>query len=154
MKKKYLALLIAAKKTSDVPNSNEKLTEARHRGGLWTMSPCIVSIFEDVESYYREHVILVNSTTRIDANHIIENLLKHPHILSLWSLLRNKCSLHVEKELSLNLLQDLLLLYVRARAFSHVKQMKDKFKLQSKKLKERSLRTEIKKASSSLDMGH
>ena len=154
VKEKYLALLIAAKKTSNKPNSNERLLAAKDRGGLWTMSPCVVSIFEDVESFYRDHVISVNSTTKIDADALVEGLMKHPHILSLWSILRQKCSLHIEKELSLNLLQDIFMLYVRARTFSYVKQRKDNYRLQNKKMKERSLRTTIKKSSSSLEMGH
>ena len=154
VKEKYLSLLLAAKKTSENPNSNEKLLAAKDRGGLWTMSPCVVSIFEDVESYYRDHAISVNSTTKIDAQALVEGLMKHVHILSPWSILRQKCSMHVEKELSLNLLQDILILYVRACTFSYVKQRKDKYKLRSKKMKERSLRTTIKKSSLSLEMGH
>ena len=46
------------------------------------------------------------------------------------------------------------MLYIRVRIFSLVKDKRELHKIESKKKKMRSLRTEIKKASSSLDQGH
>jgi len=101
-----------------------------------------------------QYSVVDKSVTKIDGNGIVSDLMENWIILANMSSLRNKCTQNVEKELSLNLLRDLLLLYIRARTFSYVKLKCDNFKLENKKRKMNSLRTSIKKASSSLDMGH
>ena len=154
LKETYLALLEAGKKSSDVPRSYETLLKKKNRGGLWTMEHSAVLMFTEVEKHFRIDVIEQPMLLKIDCQEIVHKLMKDCYILSLWSMLRNKCSLQVEKELSHNLLNDLLLLYIRARTFSHVKQKRDLFKLENKKQKMNSLKKTIKKASSVLDMGH
>ena len=60
----------------------------------------------------------------------------------------------VNKELSLNLLECMLELFVKVQMFSFVRDIKEKHKVKNKKLKARSLRTEIKKSFSSKDFNH
>ena len=55
------------------------------------------------------------------------------------------------KEVSLNLLEDLIMLYVRVRVFSQVKDKRELHKMEAKKKKLKSIRTEIKKSSKSLE---
>ena len=58
------------------------------------------------------------------------------------------------KEVSLNLLEHLIMLYVCVRVFSLVKDKRELHKMEAKKKKLKSLRTEIKKSSKSLEKGH
>ena len=60
----------------------------------------------------------------------------------------------VNKELSLNLLESMLELFVKVRMFSFARDIKEKHKVKNKKAKARSLRTEIKKSSCSKDFNH
>ena len=60
----------------------------------------------------------------------------------------------VNKELSLNLLESMLELFVKVRMFSFGRDIKEKHKVKNKKAKARSLRTEIKKSSCSKDFNH
>ena len=75
-------------------------------------------------------------------------------ILSLFSALRNSASEETEKEISLNLLQSMITLYLRARTFKYVSLKKEAFKLESSKKKMKSLRTLIKQATNKLELGH
>ena len=58
----------------------------------------------------------------------------------------------LNEEVSLNLLEDLIMLYVRVRVFSIVKEIKTAHNIEKSKLK--SLRKELKKSSLNLDQGH
>ena len=55
----------------------------------------------------------------------------------------------VNKEISLNLLENMLLFFTKVRALSFARDVKERFKTRLKKTKSRSIRKEIKKASSS-----
>ena len=75
-------------------------------------------------------------------------------LLTLYIRVRTLAAEKVNKEVVLNLLEDLLTLYIRVRTFSFVNQKKEKFKLEAKKQKMNSLRESINKFSSTLEMGH
>ena len=53
----------------------------------------------------------------------------------------------MNKELSLNLLESMLELFVKVRMFSFAGDIKEKHKVKNKKMKARSLKTEIKNLS-------
>ena len=57
----------------------------------------------------------------------------------------------MKKEIGLNLLEDMLTLYIRVRAHSYARDKQQLHKVSKNKTKNRSLRTEIKKQSSSLN---
>ena len=60
----------------------------------------------------------------------------------------------VDSEISRNLLEQMLTLFVQLRTFSFAEDICEKHKATKKKTKKRSLRTEIKVASCSTDGGH
>ena len=60
----------------------------------------------------------------------------------------------VSKENAVNLLEELILLYLRIRSHLFAKDVKEIHKIKNKKLKERSLRTTIKKASIHSNYSH
>ena len=69
-------------------------------------------------------------------------------IISNYDSLCHSIEPKVNKELSLNLLESMLELFVKVRMFSFARDIKEKHKVKNKKTKARSLRTEIKKFSS------
>ena len=77
---------------------------------------------------------------KIDAKHIVSKLLENMFVLAYFNAVRTSSEEIIKKEIGLNLLGDMLTLYVRLRSHSLHKISKDKTKC-------RSLRTEIKKQS-------
>ena len=65
-----------------------------------------------------------------------------------------KSIFYVRKEVSLNLLETMLTLYLRVRTFKYVSLKKEKFKLETSKKKMKSLRRSISQASKKLELGH
>jgi archaellum biogenesis ATPase FlaH len=60
----------------------------------------------------------------------------------------------VNSEIAIKLLEQMLTLYVRLHTYSFEKDVREKHKAAKRQSKKRSLRTEIKQASSSTDGGH
>ena len=61
---------------------------------------------------------------------------------------------NISKENALNLLEELISLFLRIRSHSFAKDITKNHKMKSKRSKERSLRTSIKRASDSLEFDH
>ena len=89
-----------------------------------------------------------------DINDLCEDLLKNPLVQSHYYNIYSSISRKVSKENAVNLLEELMLLYLRIRSHSFAKDVKETYKMKSKKSKERSLRTTIKTASIHSDYGH
>ena len=85
---------------------------------------------------------------------MVSQLMENPSVLCNFNTVRNQSVEKVSKEIALNLLEHLITLYVRVRAFSLAKDRRELHNITSKRKKKRSLCTEIKKASNSLDQGH
>ena len=75
-------------------------------------------------------------------------LLQDVGVLSHFSKICNISSTKVSKEMSLNLLDQLLKLYIHVRSFSYSKELVNLHKIKSKKKRTNSLSKEIKKGSS------
>lgn len=149
-----LSLLLAGKSTiiDDESNTPHALIDARNRGGLWKMSSEVLNIFSIVEAHFRSHSSSIYN--RIDAKDMVGTLLQHSEILSQFSKVRSKAEQKADKDVAMDLLEDIITLFIRVRAFSYAKDCQERHKIKSKKAKERSLRTSIKKKSSCLDQGH
>ena len=74
--------------------------------------------------------------------------LKNITINSNFNAIILSVDIHMKKEFRINLLEHILTLYFRVRAFSFAKDVREKHRAAHKELRKRSLRTEIKKASS------
>ena len=132
-------------------SDNDVLINAKDRGGLWKVIPQVFQIFATVETHFRESTEIIGSN--IDSKKMVSTLIKDCNISSNYTTL---CDMSIEKvckEVSLNLLEHLIMLYVRVRVFSLVKDKRKLHKMEAKKKKLKSLRTEIKK-SKSLEKGH
>ena len=108
-------------------------------------------IFLHVESKLR--IAKENIQRNVDSKKIDSDLLKNPTVLCNYNKIRHQSAEKLSKEIVMNLLEHLIMLYVRVLIFSLVKDNCELHKTNSKKKKVRSLRTEIKKASSYLEQG-
>ena len=151
----YLRLISAGKSTSPLSGTDtEILVDTKNLGGLWKVKEEVVEMFEVAEKYFRIHVVNSPYKRNYDCKELVSVIIKDSNVLSNFSVLRSMATEKVDKEMSLNLLYDLFTLYIRLRTFSFVKQKKEKFRIETKKMKMDSLRKSIKKSSSSLEMGH
>ena len=146
-----LSILLAGK-SSENHQKGSKLVEAKNRGGLWIVSNPVIQICQHIEAKFRS--VVKKFYNKIDSQTLIDDLMKNCGILSNFDKIRNESEEKVSKEIALNLLEQIITLFVRARTFSYVRNQQQLHKIGAKKKKSRSLRTEIKKVSASLDQGH
>jgi len=132
--------------------SNHKLVNIKDRGGLWKVNSHTFNIFAAAETFFLKST--EHFTTKIDCKAIVSNMMRDSWILCNFSSIRNKCTEKIKKEVVVSLLEDMLTLYIRVRSHSYAKNKQQLHKIQSGKVKSRSLRTDVKKKSTSLDLGH
>ena len=138
-----LSVLKSAKIEED---DTQRLVNVKDRGGLWKVNNNTQKIFEICEIEFQRNKNKIMKDHKIDINDLCEDLLKNSlvqsHCYNIYSFISPK----VSKEIAVNLLEELMLLYLRIRSHSFAKYVKETYKMKSKKSKEHSLRT-IKKAS-------
>ena len=114
-------------------DKNVTLPEHKHvnimdRGGLWNVNENVTSIFKIAERYFRtatqKHVI------KIDSNSIVSNLMANATVLHHATVLKSKSEETIKKEVALNLLEDLLTLYIRVRSLSFANDKQQAYKIQ------------------------
>ena len=149
---KQMSILLARKDSSESSTEEDELIDAKNRGGLWKVTNGVSEIFFAVEKYFRANV--ANQKRKIDVKCMVLRLMKYSSILSHYTTLTNLASGELEKEISLNLLESMITLYLRARTFNYVYLQKEAFKIESAKKKMKSLRTSIKQATKKLELGH
>ena len=132
-------ILLAAQTDKD---EDQILNNIRDRGGLWLINEYCQNIFQISETIFREKTKRV--TNKIDFHEIVENILKDSDVNSNFGYLCDNAACHVDKEVSLNLLKTIIQLYVRVRSFSHAKDIKEKYQIKNKSVKQKSLRAGLK----------
>ena len=149
----HLSFLLACKFDGDeTDTTNHKLVNIKDRGGLWKVNTDVFSIFSTAESYFLKST--KHFTNKIDCKSIVSSMVEDPWVMVKFSKIKSKSEEKVRKEVVLNLLEDMLTLYIRVRSHSYAKSKQQLHKIQNGKLKTRSLRTDIKNKSTSLDFGH
>lgn len=143
-----LSVLLACKVDID---ESQIYCNMRDRGGLWKTTKDTQNIFVQAEKIFRSKTSTF--VTNICSNSLVTNMLSDASILSSF---RNICYNipNLNEEIKMNLLESMLMLFTRVRTFSYAKDIREKFKIRKKQSKKSSLRTEIKKSSSSKDLGH
>ena len=142
----FISILQACKVEYD---DSQTLINVRDRGGLWRINGKIEKVFLQSELLFRARTAPFK--TNISCEELVAEVLKDPSVLSNYNDLCLDANVKVEKEVRMDLLEHMVTLYVRVRTFSFAKDIREKHKLSKKEVKKRSLRTEIKKASSSKD---
>ena len=125
-------------------DQSSKLINVKDRGGLWQVKKDLVRIFEVCEEhFYYKSQGFKNSFV---ADDIVSEVRKNMIVKSNFKSLYESVDLGIDKEVSCNLLEKLLLLYVRIRCHSYARKVKEDSKVEQKLMKQKSLRTEIKKS--------
>ncbi|XP_028413674.1 uncharacterized protein LOC114536530 [Dendronephthya gigantea] len=125
-KQQVLALLQAGKQSHDCETA-QTLVDCINRGGLWKISQTVKQIFTMAEINFKSVTIESEEPiTKISKTDIVYNL---------------------EKNVSKDILHQVLLLYIKVRSFSFAKDVINKHKAQQKSSKSKALRKEIKNSS-------
>ena len=106
------------------------MVDAKNRGGLWEVKSEAFEIFLSVELLFRS--VSEARDRLIDTTAMVSQLVQDCGILSNFTKIRNQSSEKVRKEISLNLLDHLIMLYIRVRAFSFVKERSSNWKKKEK----------------------
>ena len=94
---------------------NVTLPEHKHvnimdRGDLWKVNENVISIFKIAERYFR--IATQRHVVKIDSKSIVSNLMANATVLYYAKVLKSKSEETIKKEVALNLLEDLLTLYI------------------------------------------
>ena len=104
------------------------------------------------ERHFQKEIL--RDISSLDSKVIVRTVLEEADVRANYHNICRSADVIVDKETAKNLLECLVLLYVRVRAHSHAKAIKERHKVAKKSTKKRSLRTEIKQSSSTKDLGH
>ena len=144
-----ISILHACKVESD---DTQTLINARDGGVLWKVNKQIERVFLQSELLFRART--ASFKAKLACEDLVEEILKDSSVLSNYNNICLNANLKISKEVSLDLLEHMVTIYFRVRTFSYAKDIREKHKVAKKQVKKRSLRTEIKKSSSSTDKGH
>ena len=147
--KQCLSILLCCKIDFD---DTQTLINAKDRGGLWRVNEAVQNIFIECEKIFCSFTSAFRLAFKY--SELVQEMQANSIIISNYDSLCCSIEPKVNKELSLNLLESMLELFIKVQMFSFVRDIKEKHKVKTKKTKSRSLRTEIKKSSSSKDFNH
>ena len=124
-----LSILMACKyvEGTETDTSHHRLINERDRGGLWRLKYDCINIFKSCESYFLSAT--KNFVSEIDCKHLVSQLLEDTFVLGCFGDMRRSAEEKVSKEISLNLLEDMLTLYIRVRSHSYAKDKQQHHKL-------------------------
>ena len=128
-------------------DASQTLVNIRDRGGLWRVEKRMQTIFSHCEIIFRLHT--TNFKTLLVCKDIVSEALEDLTIISSFETICLDAEVDVQKEILYNLLEDIVTLFVKVRTFSFSQDVREKHKARKKETRKSSLRTEIKKASSS-----
>lgn len=128
--KSYLATLLATK-IEDDNSASKQLVNIKNRGGLWSVCDDTVMIFHVAETLFVKKT--AQGGNKIEAQSMVDKLLVSPIIQSCMSLVCKSAELPIDPEITLNLLEHMVTLFIRVRAFSYAKDKKQAFKRMQKK---------------------
>ena len=138
--------ILDASITKDI--SNQKLVRSVTRGGLRAVNNQCINIFLIVEKHFSvTNVTKKKNLRKIPTDEIINYLLKNPDIISNYNSFSTQSQGTISKEISKNVLEKMLRLYIRVRSFSYVKDVNFKKILQSRTTDKKSLTANLKKKS-------
>ena len=128
-------------------DDTQVLVNVRDRGGLWKVCKKMQDIFVECDILFRTKTSIFTSS--LVCKDRVTQSLKNITINSNFNDIIISVDIHMKKEFRIDLLEHILTLYFRVRAFSFAKDVREKHKAAHKALRKCSLRTEINKASSS-----
>ena len=138
--------LLKAGKMEHTGDSNQKLISSLNRGGLWSITGPAQKIFLKTESWFRQLTPNVD-LQGFDLAGITRKAISDSDILANFNLMVTDADVkpdsHVSKEVLYGIVKLYVQLYVQVRAFSVSKDVIQKYKIQTKQSKAKSLCREI-----------
>lgn len=126
--------------------SDQELIEVRNRGGLTGVTEECQQLFICAELKFRVETSQPN-IRKVDTKKIVSELLQDPDVISFYNCIVDSSDRNiVHDEVKTNLLENMLNLYVRVRAFSLTKDIVTRHKQAIKQTKAKGLRKSIKKS--------
>ena len=110
-----------------------KLINARDRGSLWRVHKKVEKVFLQAELIFCARAAAF--TTTISCPDLVRETLKEPSVLSNYEDICLDSNLKLDKEVSMDLLENIVALYIRVRTFSFAKDVQEKHKLAKKQAK-------------------
>ena len=133
--------------------TNQELIKSQTRGGLTAVTDECQKIFLRAEETFRSETMTNKHLQQIDIRKMISSLMNNTEVVSFFNTLAETGEGDpIEAELKYNLLEGMLKLYLRVRAFSLARDITDKHKFSAKKNKAKALRKGIKKGTNKLDV--
>ena len=133
-------------------DDSQTLINVKDRGGLWKVGEATQKMFEICEIALKRKRGKFLKSHKIDIKELCASSIKDRVLLAQYHKVYGCVDPKVSKENALNLLEELISLYTRIRSHSFAKEITESHKMKSKRSKERSLRTSIKRTS--LEFGH
>ena len=100
--------------------------------GYWRVNDTVQNIFIECEKIFR--LSTSHFQTVINSAQLVQEMQGRPCVISNFHALCYNIEPKVHKEISLNLLENMLLLFTKVRAFSFSRDVKERFKARIKKL--------------------
>ena len=114
----------------DSDDTTQILITARDKGGLWKVG----TIFLEREKIFRSFTLQFQPI-----QNLVQNMQNNSIVISTFNCLCYGIEPRVNKDISFNLLENMLTLFTTVRYFSYAKDIKEKHKIKSNKSKSSSL---------------
>ena len=137
--------MLQAGKQSDVASTDQKLVDTVSRGSLWKISSVVEQIFTIAELHFKAK-LSGRHVTKIDKEDMVGTLEKNHEVIALHAEWVCSSELEVSKDVSVDILHQVLVLFVTVRSFSFAKDVINKYKNEKKNSKSKAVRTELKRA--------
>ena len=138
----YCSILLGAKFFQD---EEQILVNVKDRGGLWKVNNDAQNILNVTEKMFRRAT--KNFVFKVNEVKLISEAVQDTKLRSYYDNLCQNAESSVDKETSVNLLEQILGLFIRVRSYSYALDVKEEHKANYSKVKMHSLRTELKKSS-------
>ena len=119
------------------------LINVHNRGGLWKAKRDVVLIFTLAESYFLSAT--KEFVSKIDTKDIVSRMMEDVCVLAYLNSICRSTEEKIKKEISQNLLEDMLTLYIRLRSHFYAKDKQQLHKITKDSIRKRSLRKELAK---------
>ena len=119
---------------------HQRLVNCKSRGGLWGITTSCFNIFKVAETVFTSHT-RVENFSKFHLGAMIEEICMNENVISSFEAMLEDAIVEVkDNEIGEQVLQTMIKLYVRVRAFSHAKKVTE-----SHTLKQKSLRRDLKR---------
>ena len=121
--------MLSVLNTAKIEN-DQILVDTRNRGGLWKVNERAQDIFIHCEKEFLSATS--SSPHKIDSQLLTSQLIKNPFVKCDITIICESADIICDSEISKNLLEQLILLYLRVRSYSYAKKINETLKMAKK----------------------